>query len=342
LLESYYAILGVNKESSLLEVKNAFKKKSKVLHPDFNRTENANKSFIELINAYDAIFQDKQTKFPKNNNPYAKTAFLYKTPLIKREENTINASFLATIKYEEFIKSDLYNSTNASNTIANFILFLAYLTVIIGLPVIAYFKLETSYVIAGLVMNVALFPITLDFIRNFSIFKISGIRKAFLFLSKATGFQILIISILNCYLLFNFSMQTLITPMQLISTFVTTIIISAIGLKINKSTGLMRKRLISFAFAPLLINLVFVINSVFGTVQNSETYYYKNAHVSTVKGTRFQSLLILENNKYKAYPGIRFFTNYYTTKRYSTIRYNFKLGIFGMRVVSSYQFHPEN
>ena len=59
------AILGVSKEASKQDIKDAFLKLSKTLHPDVNKSEKATEDFQRVKNAYDNLVSGGQ-----ENNPY--------------------------------------------------------------------------------------------------------------------------------------------------------------------------------------------------------------------------------------------------------------------------------
>lgn len=62
--EQYYQILGIQKEASPEEIKKAFRKQALKYHPDKNPSEDANRRFLLICEAYEALLEDIS---PKND-----------------------------------------------------------------------------------------------------------------------------------------------------------------------------------------------------------------------------------------------------------------------------------
>lgn len=56
----YYEILGVTKDASKDEIKSAFRKKARTLHPDVNKAADAEEKFKELGKAYETLSDDSK------------------------------------------------------------------------------------------------------------------------------------------------------------------------------------------------------------------------------------------------------------------------------------------
>jgi DnaJ-class molecular chaperone len=54
-MKKYYDVLGLPKHSTIMEVKRAYRKLSKKLHPDMNPDPEAHEQFIKIQEAYEYL-----------------------------------------------------------------------------------------------------------------------------------------------------------------------------------------------------------------------------------------------------------------------------------------------
>src|SRR5574344_1185584 len=65
-MADYYEILGVSKDADKTEIKSAFRKKARELHPDVNKAPDAEEKFKELGKAYETLMDDdKRTMYDR-------------------------------------------------------------------------------------------------------------------------------------------------------------------------------------------------------------------------------------------------------------------------------------
>lgn len=73
--KDYYEVLGVSKDASSEEIKKAFRKKARELHPDVNKAPNAEEKFKELGQAYEALSDnDKRAMYDRYGHDGLKNA----------------------------------------------------------------------------------------------------------------------------------------------------------------------------------------------------------------------------------------------------------------------------
>lgn len=98
-MEKYYRILQVGRESSEAEIKNAYRKLAKQFHPDRNHAADAQDRFIEITEAYEALMDGKDDR---TADFYASWSDQPDPEALRRER----AAQYARMRYEDFKRNN--------------------------------------------------------------------------------------------------------------------------------------------------------------------------------------------------------------------------------------------
>jgi hypothetical protein len=137
-MKDYYAILGINANSTESDVRKAYRRLAKQYHPDVSKLRNAHEKFIEISEAYEFLI--------RNNKPYKQQY----TTVPAEEQNASDyraeeefeqfrqkarerAQQQAKMRYEEFVKQNEAFQKSGINDLALFF------TIILRIAVIPLF-----------------------------------------------------------------------------------------------------------------------------------------------------------------------------------------------------------
>lgn len=124
----YYEILGLTADSSIEDIKKAYRKKARLYHPDINHFPGAEEQFIKLTEAYDFLIASKE-KGDIYDQDYFRIVEEWRK--YRQDRSRQRAQYYARKSYINFKKSKYYRSTdilNASSVIFNFSVALLVLT----------------------------------------------------------------------------------------------------------------------------------------------------------------------------------------------------------------------
>lgn len=155
-----------------------------------------------------------------------------------------------------------------------------------------------------------------------------------------TSLIVVLSLVINLLLFFNISFQTLIPTTLLIVAF---LISPFIGFIILKHKKISKPTLYSFAFSPFTLNTILFLNYIFSFNPQKETYSIGRdiqtvyTRISQKPSTQTTTGIVLQDNAYEKYYGIRVFMDKENIKG-GRITYTFKTGILGIRVMTDYEF----
>lgn len=191
--------------------------------------------------------------------------------------------------------------------------------------------------IASFILNLIVLPFTLIGLKHR---KHLDAKQFHLSIKNVLSFKLIFftsLALLNCYLIYKITLNTLIPISYILLLFIVT---SRITFFFIYLLNWKYKFLISFLIIPSCINLFFTLNFVFSKQPIVEQYRFKQEKQVVEGSTQNTSLIILENDHYDEYLGIRFFMDYQELENKQSIRYTFKDGLFGYRVVTAIELIP--
>lgn len=96
---SYYSLLDIPANASEDEIRRAYRKKAKELHPDVNKSPDAHNTFLLLHKAYETLInKDRRILYNQRDTRDPYTAY---QEWIKQQQ--IKADYAAKIKFQQFL-----------------------------------------------------------------------------------------------------------------------------------------------------------------------------------------------------------------------------------------------
>lgn len=332
-IERYESILGIKSDASAEEIKRAFRSQAKKLHPDVNKSPDAHAEFILLQEAYDYF-----TNFRSRLHSATSTATHYENWVRQRREQTrARAQAYARMKYEEYINSEDFKAVSALNVLFDLIGFLVILIFIAGIPIVISVLFGLPGVIASVLLIILSFPALRKFIPAVMP-DFSALPAAMNYLLKNRISQIVLLTLLNILLILFFGFRTLIEFKWFFLTFIVPALILYVISKYLINDNQLKQFFLWFCIVPLIVNSLYVVNYTFSSNPVMETYRFKNSLQNTWRGKRETTTIVLENNRYREYYFLRFFMDFKEMGNSNKIRYTFKDGLFGLRVMTDYEF----
>jgi hypothetical protein len=330
MIENSYHLLGISSSASLEEIKKAYRAKAFLLHPDKNPNPQAQQQFIELTEAYQWILDAK-------NNRYTKyTSVFTQTENTRKEAAKHKARAYAKMRYEEFEKTEAAQTINALNSVFDHLLFLFACCLILLVPLSLTYFFEFTGLILGLLFLLSVGRPIFGFIKPY--FQPLQLWLAIMSLVETYFFRFVILSLTNLYLFLRIGLQTLL-PIYIILTLL--IIPGFVSYYLIYKKAEKRERwFISICVAPLLMNVLFLLNFWGSNHPTIEQYEIWDEINHTKTASRQSTLIHLEHDAYEQYLGIRIFTDIRQMQNCEYIVYQFEKGLFGIRVMKEYHFMP--
>jgi hypothetical protein len=107
-LSEYYEILGIPVDSSLNDVKRAYRKKARLYHPDINHSPEAKDLFINATEAYEFLLSNIG-KDSDNQEAYLRAMEDWRK--YRQDRSKRRAKAYARVPYSRFTKTSFYRTT---------------------------------------------------------------------------------------------------------------------------------------------------------------------------------------------------------------------------------------
>jgi len=112
LIPEYYETLGLPLNSSLEEIKKAYRKKARLYHPDINHLPEAKEMFIKVTEAYDFLMANHE-KGQLGDQDYFRVVEDWRK--YRQDRSRQRARYYARSSYVRFKNSKYYRSTKILN-----------------------------------------------------------------------------------------------------------------------------------------------------------------------------------------------------------------------------------
>lgn len=339
MINPYLQVLGVKENATLNEIKEAYRRKAKKLHPDVNPAPDAQQQFVLLTEAYEYLQNRKSGKvYSQRKHGYTKQSTPYGSDdewkEKERERSRRRAREHAEMKYREYVNSEYYKNAVAVNILADFLGLVGLVAIIFGAPILSYTLWGPTGLAAG-------GTIGLLFLLSAFVIDIPGIRFQQVWpsakrVSRHPSFHLFAAGALNIFLFFRIGFNTFISVNLLL-------IIFGVALALGFLVSLMIKNrfwksMLVQGVAPGVINVFFLLNFLFSGNPERETYNFKHTTQRTKYRTQKTSFVILQGNRYSDFQAIRFFPNYAGMRAAKKVSYEIEEGLFGIRVLKGYEF----
>jgi hypothetical protein len=337
-----YTILELPKNAAEKQVRSSFRKLALQWHPDRNKDPEATEKFVQIQEAYETLMHHLASQ---------KTSWTNKKTTIpepeSRESVIQRARQNARMRYEEYLNSDQYQHDLSHESFNDFFGFLLSLFFAIGLPLFALSQFGKE----ALPATIAIFLITsmlwLPGLRNIKDVDFSRMKGGYLkYYMESLLAEVLVLCAALIWLgVMGFRMFLKPMEMSLAFLIVTLILLGIIWYK--------RYRPINRYFMALTLSAIcfvctFTLNNIFGYNLREEKYhfvpsgYYRTPTV--IKGkkvTEYWPTIQLPEQKYEAYPQIRFCLKPAEVED-QTVTYVIGTGLFGIDYLSKKQIGTDS
>ncbi|WP_020533489.1 J domain-containing protein [Flexithrix dorotheae] len=313
--ENYLHILSLREGASKDEIKKAFRKKAKLLHPDKNNDPSATENFLLVTEAYHYLINKDKLNITELES-YSNMSF---------------DDFKGTVFYKR-------SYTDFEIVFDYFVLFIC-LSIIFYTPYIGYTQSGQLGLIVASFILLLVSGLLLQGILSLKIVPIKSFLSASFRIIQTKFFWTLFLFLLSNFLFFKIGINTIMSTWVVIVLYLTLGLLGFLSsyLKINY----FKKNILfnSLGVFPSILSLFLFLN--FNFTKNPKTETYPISHITdwsySSRGSNSKliktSMFTLPDNRFDKNPGLRFFFNQNDISNSTKITYTIENGLFGIQVV---------
>tara|TARA_B100001115_G_scaffold177057_1_gene164913 strand:- start:285 stop:1316 length:1032 start_codon:yes stop_codon:yes gene_type:complete len=336
-LEKYYRVLGLDEDATFAEVKVAYRKQAKKLHPQFNKSPSAQEDFVFLNEAYEFFLNQKARKSSKAQRSGKSLEINEKADSewqAEVERARERAAQFAKMPYENFVESSFYKTTESLSVIADFLNISTAFFLVFGGPSIGYLWKGVYGLVGGLILVFVTTPLWAKVLIH------KPTRIDFLELGKAIlqvlGSKVLWLSLaylFNFFIIVRIGFRTFI-PLWGLFALLGGLIAGIYGLE----RKLKNYKLKAWLWGPAILNTFLLLNFSLSSHPVVESYAFIQGEQNHQYGRQKTTFIYLEGDQYAQYWGPRLFFDYKAMEDADLISYTIEHGFFGLRVVKAHEF----
>lgn len=332
-VSDYYNILGIKQGATVADIKTAYRRKAKLLHPDRNKSPYAQRDFIVLTEAYEYLLANPGASARQSNSYYNHTVYTSQKDVGRRSSRDTNK------QQRDFVTKNVYDSGDALNTLGAYVYLLLIAFVLAGIAFAATAIAGPIGFLAGALIFYGGLRISIRLAQANSDIEWPALQKAFKHIVAARWVLVAVVTVFNLYVFLKPGLQTLIPLKLLAELYLLFVIVPWVVLRVwMKKQRSFKNLVITFCLSPLVLSAFFMLNFLFSHNPEHELYAYQLHHEPSGTEARPTTLIVLPGNAYGCYPGIRMFLDPEQLQGTDYVNYTFKTGLFGIRVMSDWEF----
>lgn len=339
-MSEHFKILEVDDYVTVEELKIAFRRKAKLLHPDVNKSSTAQVDFIQVHQSYEYIlkykfsssYNDKSGKFFKESKHSDGSIKFDDSKSFKRAER------YSKLKYKEYLKSNYYREYKDLEDTASLIEIAFHFSFIFILPIILAFFIGASAIFASIFIAFFTAQFWGPLFRK-KLPSLLHVKRGSIIIIKSFTFKIL--SSLGAFSIvwLSIGFKTFISTFEVIGySAIIFLIVAKLKYKTLQSMN-SKSYIMTLSNVLWIMSFLLAFNYLFKYNESSETYFYiKNYDFSRWGNTRVNSLIELENSEYQFYPSVRFFWDYEDIPKKNKITYTTYDGLLFYKIYTERTF----